>query len=77
MQLFDRLRTCLELESKSHRLWDDAFSNVCYAKLSEKMRDGYIQKTYEATRLHAEAQQNLRDLAKELNEILSTGYHLD
>lgn len=77
MQLFDRLRKCLELESEAHTLWDDAFSNVCHGKLSREMRDGYVEKTYKATRLHAEAQQALRDLAKELNQILDTGYQLD
>lgn len=77
MQLFDRLRKCLELEREAHTLWDDAFSNVCHGKLSQEMRDRYIEQTYRATRLHAEAQQTLRELANELNAILDTGYSLD
>ncbi len=77
MKLFDQLRTCLELESKAHQLFDDACSNLAYGNLSKAMRDGYVQKTYEATRLHAQAQDTLRAMAKELNTILGTGYHLD
>lgn len=77
MHIFDRLRRCLELESEAHTLFDDACSNLAYGRLSEEMRDGYVQKTYQATRLHAEAQQTLREMAKELNEMMGTGYHLD
>lgn len=77
MKIFDQLQQCLELESRAHQLFDDACSNLAYGHLSEKMRDGYVQKTYEATRLHAQAQQTLRAMAAELNTILGTGYHLD
>jgi hypothetical protein len=77
MKIFEQLQNALELESQAHTLWDDAFSNVCYGTLSREMREGYIEKTYRATRLHAEAQQTLRELARELNAILGTGYHLD
>lgn len=77
MQLFERLRKVLELEQEAHGLYDDACSNLAYGKLSKEMRDGYVQQTYRATKLHAEAMQTLRAMADELNAVLGTGYHLD
>jgi len=77
MQIFDRLQKVMLLEKQAHTLFDDANSNLAYGRLSKEMRDGYVQKTYQATRLHHEAMETLRALAKELNELLGTGYHLD
>lgn len=77
MKLFEQLRKVMELEQEAHSLFDDANSNLAYGNLSEAMRDGYVQKTYRATRLHHEAMETLRALAVELNSILGTGEHLD
>ena len=77
MKLFDQLRSVMEREQQAHRLFDDACSNLAYGNLSDEMRDGYVQQTYQATRLHREAMDTLRAMAAELNTTLGTGYHLD
>jgi hypothetical protein len=49
-----------ELEGEAHGIWDDACSNLAYANISREARDGYVQRTYEATRKHAAAMEKLR-----------------
>lgn len=53
-----------ELEGQSHKKWDDSFSNLCYGRLNEEIRERYIQQTYEATKQHAEAMEKLREAIK-------------
>ncbi len=77
MRIFDQLKRVLDLETEAHTIYDDATSNLAYGKLSKAMRDRYMNRTYAATRMHAEAKQILRDMAAELNGIFGTGYHLD
>ena len=77
MKIFYQLRKVMDLEARAHTLFDDACSNLAYGHLSREMRNGYVHKTYEATRLHHEAMETLRAMAAELNAILGTGYHLD
>jgi hypothetical protein len=77
MKIHERLKKVFDLETEAHTIYDDATSNLAYGNLSKEMRDGYVQKTYEATHKHAEAKQVLRDLMAELNAIFDTGYHLD
>jgi hypothetical protein len=51
-----------ELESKSHGIWDDSFSNLAFGNLSKDMREGYIKQTYLATAQHGKAMDLLRRL---------------
>lgn len=52
-----------ELEGESHAIWDEACSILAYAHISREARDGYVQRTYEATRKHAAAMAKLRAAA--------------
>lgn len=77
MKIYQQLQKVFDLETEAHTIYDDATSNLAYGNLSEAMRDGYVHKTYEATRKHAEAKQILRELMAEMNAMFDTGYHLD
>jgi hypothetical protein len=76
-KIFERLSAIAEKEGEAHRLYDHATSNLAYGRLSSEMRDELVRSTYRATELHAECLELMREMVKELNEILGTGYHLD
>lgn len=58
------LTTAEEKEGESHRIWDDACSNLAYARVPKERRDDYVRRTYKATRLHREAMEALRAAVK-------------
>lgn len=49
------LEQVLALERESHRLWDEAFTNIARAQPTQAERQAYIQQTYRATELHRQA----------------------
>lgn len=59
-----------ELESKSHGLWDNSFSNLAFGRLSAEAREECIQQTYQATRIHAEAMDRLRKVHERLQGVI-------
>jgi hypothetical protein len=70
-QLKQQLLKIERLERDACRLWDEAVSSLAYGILTDEMKDGYVKKTYEASRLHLEAMALLEDIVRHLDENVS------
>ena len=66
LDILSTLEAVEALEGEAHRLFDDANSNLAFGNLTREQRLAYVQQTYRATEMHAQAMDYVRRLQTQI-----------